>query len=159
MPKNPNRVAAGKRAASHATPKTCPYCRGDFLGTNKQRYCSRACKEAAELADRSPRACPVCSAAIEPAGKTGRVPVYCSESCKKIARYPSRPRACVVCGTDFTPPRGSGKAITCGPACKTVRDSALAHALRRGTPGQQAARLAAELEKRDGESPDQARAD
>lgn len=82
---NPKRVASGKRLVAHVWPRTCPYCKDDFMGTAKQKYCCRAHKEAAKGADRSPRKCLRCGDEIVPK-QLGQRPKYCSTKCRGKSR-------------------------------------------------------------------------
>lgn len=73
---------AGRKATSHATPRTCRQCGIGFLGTHKQKYCSRDCKDAGPV--RGGRTCPTCGAGVPDCG-VGRRRNYCSERCKAAA--------------------------------------------------------------------------
>ena len=146
MKKNLNRVAAGRWISGHNTPKTCPVCGSAFLGTGKQVYCSRSCQT--RRPPRPARNCPVCQSPLDRTPRPGLPPVYCSARCRKAACWRATAKACPVCSTSFTPARGKGKQAYCSPACKNFVKSAARVAARWGTPGQAAARLAAELENR-----------
>lgn len=138
--KHPNRVAAGRKAASKVWPRACPRCGHPFTGTAKQVYCSRVCKDAAAAAAREVKRCGWCETLMPAALARQR---WCSDACRKKGRYAAETKECSECSRPFTPARGRAKRLTCSPACATVRDSRLKYLERNPHVG--AADLAAKL--------------
>lgn len=146
---NRNRQRAGRWVTGHNIPKTCPNCGDAYLGTGKQIYCSRRCKESAKLVSRSQRACLTCGVAI--AARKGQR--FCSDSCKHRQPQAPRDRTCPICSRGF---RVGPKSVAkyCSAACRTVAASRLKLANRIGDPEAQAARINAELQRRSNARPD-----
>lgn len=74
----------GRKAISHATRKHCVGCGVLFLGTHKQKYHNRDCKERSKLADWTGRHCAACGRRIPDGVRTGRRPDYCDRACKRL---------------------------------------------------------------------------
>lgn len=66
-------------------PKHCVGCGVAFLGSSRQRYHSRTCKEACQLADWPGRHCAACGTLLDDMPRCGRREDYCSATCKRHA--------------------------------------------------------------------------
>jgi len=123
MAKHPGRVVNGKRVASKIWPRTCPHCRKDFLGTGKQIFCGRDCKEAADLVAREAIKCEWCGKPI--AARKGQR--FCSPTCKIEEKRATRkkrvgkPDLCRHCGEAYIVEAASQR--HCSPECKTCAAS------------------------------------
>jgi hypothetical protein len=64
-------------------PRVCLHCKQGFLGTRKQRFCTRACKEAYQLVPRQQWNCEVCGNPVRARLRQR----YCSIVCKSRGRH------------------------------------------------------------------------
>ena len=109
---------------------TCPICGKEFVGRKDKKYCSPACKNAAEIerkregykaAQPTERICDTCGKRFTAIGKK----YYCSEACREQAYRKAHPQInCVVCGRPFD--RRSTRSVCCSPECQERRHNQLA---------------------------------
>lgn len=113
--------------------QSCAYCKAEWVGAHKRKYCSRECRErACRFAEN--RFCAFCKT---PFTAKSRAAKCCSGSCAQNHRNSQRPmRSCTQCGGQFRKKSGINSAglFCCRECCFEWKRSHSGHAVSYPVP-------------------------